>query len=112
MNPSNRGESGEALECGSHAAALGGGTKSGGCGHRTPKTLRVKEPFKQVHPCPNGASSRFPASNDTGGVIACFKAGGEEKNGWPRLCRPTPPAVPAQDDKDPGDSPHVTPSSS
>jgi len=39
------------------------------------------------------------ASNDTGGVIACFKAGGEEKNGWPRLCRPTPPAVPAQDDR-------------
>ena len=39
------------------------------------------------------------ASNDTGGVIACFKAGGEEKNWWPKLCRPTPPAVPAQDDR-------------
>jgi len=27
-----------------------------------------------------------------------LKAGGKEKNWWPRLCRPTPPAVPAQDD--------------
>jgi len=44
------------------------------------------------------AGPSLRASNDTGGVIACFTAGAEERNWWPRLCRPTPPAVPAQDD--------------
>jgi len=44
---------------------------------------------------PSDEIFRF-ASNDTGGVIACFKAGGQEK--FVGLCRPTPPAVPAQDD--------------